>query len=432
MSVETRGLSRIKGFADLFPPESAAFTRMETCGRDIFTRYGFAELRTPLLEFTGLFQRSIGAETDVVQKEMYTFPDRKGRSVTLRPEATAGVMRACIEAGLADGRGGPHRFFTMGPMFRYERPQKGRMRQFHQINCECLGTDSPFADAELIAMLWSFLSSLGIADLTLKLNSLGCARCRPAYMEALRQYLANVDEAALCEDCRRRRESNPLRVLDCKHEGCRALTAGAPRLLDHNCPDCRAHFETVLELLAQQGIRPEIDHRLVRGLDYYCRTTFEVVSGHIGAQTAVAGGGRYDGLTAQLGGPDAPGVGFACGMERLALLLPEVAPAVPDFCIVAPDETGRVRGFALAEALRGLGLAGELEYSGGSFKSLMRKAAKSGARYCCIIGPDEAAAGLVTLRGMAGGEQETLPQAEAPARLAELCAATHTLKNNNG
>ena len=432
MSEDTRGTSRIKGFADLFPPESDAFTRMEACGRDIFTRYGFAELRTPLLEFTGLFQRSIGAETDVVQKEMYTFQDRKGRSVTLRPEATAGVMRACIEAGLADGRGGPHRFFTMGPMFRYERPQKGRMRQFHQINCECLGTESPFADAELIAMLCSFLSALGIADLTLKLNSLGCARCRPAYMEALREYLAGVDETALCEDCRRRRESNPLRVLDCKHEGCRKLTEGAPRLIDHNCPDCRRHFDTVLELLAKEGISPEIDHRLVRGLDYYCRTTFEVVSGNIGAQTAVAGGGRYDGLTAQLGGPDAPGVGFACGMERLALLLPPLAASAPDFFIVAPDEAGRVQGFALACALRRLGLSGELDYAGGSFKSLMRRAAKSGARYCCIIGPDEAAAGLVTLRGMAGGEQESLPQTAAPARLAALCAEAPTTQNHNG
>ena len=432
MSDETRGISRIKGFADLFPPESAAFTRMEACGRDIFTRYGFAELRTPLLEFTGLFQRSIGAETDVVQKEMYTFQDRKGRSVTLRPEATAGVMRACIEAGLADGRGGAQRFFTMGPMFRYERPQKGRMRQFHQINCECLGTDSPLADAELISMLWRFLGALGIRDLTLKLNSLGCARCRPAYMEALRQYLAGVDESGLCEDCRRRRESNPLRVLDCKHEGCRRRTDAAPRLLDHNCPECRAHFDTVLALLAQQGIATEIDHRLVRGLDYYCRTTFEVVSGNIGAQTAVAGGGRYDGLTAQLGGPDAPGVGFACGMERLALLLPEAAPAVPDCFLVAPDEAGRVQSFALAEALRKLGLACELEYAGGSFKSLMRKASRSGARYCCIIGPDEAAEGRVTLRNMQNGEQSTLPQAQAPARLAELCAQTPSSPNRNG
>lgn len=432
MSTEARGLGRIKGFADLFPPESTAFTRMETVGRDIFTRYGFAELRTPLLEFTGLFQRSIGAETDVVQKEMYTFADRKGRSVSLRPEATAGVMRALIEAGLADGRGGPQRFFTFGPMFRYERPQKGRMRQFHQINCECLGTESPLADAELIAMLWSFLGALGIGDLTLKLNSLGCAQCRPAYLETLRNYLAGVPENALCEDCRRRRESNPLRVLDCKQEGCRSLTDHAPRLLDHNCPDCRRHFDTVLALLAKEGLEPVIDHRLVRGLDYYCRTTFEVVSGHIGAQTAVAGGGRYDGLTAQLGGPDAPGVGFACGMERLALLLPEVTASAPDFFIVAPDEAGRVQGFALAWSCRRLGLSGELEYAGGSFKSLMRKAARSGARYCCIIGQDEAAAGLVTLRGMADGAQETVPQAQAPARLAALCAALPTTQNHNG
>lgn len=434
MSEQTssHGFTRIKGFADLFPPESDAFTRIEACGRDIFSRFGFAELRTPLLEFSGLFQRSIGAETDVVQKEMYTFADRKGRSVTLRPEATAGVMRACIEAGLADGRGGVHRFFTMGPMFRYERPQKGRMRQFHQINCECLGTESPFADAELIVMLWRFLHALGIVGLMLKLNSLGCATCRPIYMAALRDYLARVDQNSLCEDCRRRAENNPLRVLDCKQPSCRVLTGAAPRLLDYNCPDCHHHFDLVLELLAKEGITPDIDHRLVRGLDYYCRTTFEVVSEHIGAQTAVAGGGRYDGLTAQLGGPDAPGVGFACGLERLALLLPEVATPVPDFFIVAPDEASRLQAFALAESLRRRGLSGELEYAGGSFKSLMRKAARSGARFCCIIGPDEAAAGLVSLRSMESGDQISVPEAEVAARLVALAAAMPTTTNHNG
>lgn len=422
MSEQTADLRRIKGFADLFPPQSTAFTRMETAAREIFSRYGFAELRTPLLEFTSLFLRSIGQETDVVQKEMYTFPDRKGRSLTLRPEATAGVMRACIEAGLADGRGGVARFFSMGPMFRYEQPQKGRMRQFHQINCECLGTDSPLADAEIIVMLWRFLETLGIADLALKINSLGCAACRPAYMAALLRYLADVDASQLCEDCSRRKESNPLRVLDCKKSGCRSLLAQAPRLVEHNCPDCQVRFQKVLELLSMQGISFELDHNLVRGLDYYCRTTFEVASGQIGAQTAVAGGGRYDGLTAQLGGPDAPGVGFACGMERLAMLLPSEAPLRLDFFIIAPDEAGRVQAFDLAESLRRLGLSGELAYEGGSFKSLMRKAGRSGARYCCIIGPDEAAQGQVSLRSMDSGEQQTLPQGEAPGLLATLMA----------
>lgn len=405
-------IARIKGFADMLPPRSDQFTRMENCARDIFSRYGFVELRTPLLEFTELFQRSIGEETDVVQKEMYTFPDRKGRSLTLRPEATAGVMRAYIEAGLAN-REAVSRLFTTGPMFRYERPQKGRMRQFHQINCECLGSQSPLADAELIIMLMRFLRALGLGELTLKLNSLGCAECRPRFKEALLDYLRGVDRHALCPDCARRVESNPLRVLDCKQPGCRALTDNAPRLADYNCPDCKAHFETVLSMLRAEELPLELDHRLVRGLDYYCRTTFEVVSGSIGAQSAVAGGGRYDGLIRSLGGPDAPGVGFACGMERLALLLGDSAEQRPDFYLLGMEEGGRMQAFALAQKLRAAGLRGEMNFSAGGFKSLMRQAGKSGARCCLIIGPDEVARGDVSIKHLDSGEQRSLPQADA-------------------
>ena len=405
-------ITRIKGFADMFPPESDQFTRMENIARDVFGRYGFVELRTPLLEFTELFHRSIGEETDVVQKEMYTFPDRKGRSLTLRPEATAGVMRAYIESGLAN-REPVSRLFTTGPMFRYERPQKGRMRQFHQINCECLGSHSPLADAELVGMLLRFLEALGLRDLTLKINSLGCSNCRPKFKEALLAYLNGVDRAALCADCARRVETNPLRVLDCKQPGCRAITDNAPRLLDFNCPECRAHFDTVISLLDGQGIAYELDHRLVRGLDYYCRTTFEVVSGSIGAQAAVAGGGRYDGLIKSLGGPDAPGVGFACGMERLALMLGETAGKRPDFYLVAMDAQCREQGWQLAQNLRGAGLCGEMNFSEGGFKSLMRQAGKSGARYCLILGPDEAAGQTVVVKNLESGEQCTVPQTGA-------------------
>ena len=405
-------IARIKGFADMFPPQSDNFTRMENCARDIFGRYGFVELRTPLVEFTELFQRSIGEETDVVQKEMYTFPDRKGRSLTLRPEATAGVMRAYIESGL-NSREAVSRLFTTGPMFRYERPQKGRMRQFHQINCECLGTQSPLADAELIIMLMRFLRALGLKDLGLKLNSLGCAECRPRFKEALLEYLRGVDRNALCPDCARRVDSNPLRVLDCKQPGCRALTDNAPKLLDYNCPECRAHFETVLEMLRAEELPLELDHRLVRGLDYYCRTTFEVVSGSIGAQSAVAGGGRYDGLIKSLGGPDVPGVGFACGMERLALLLGDDAETRPDFYLLGLEEAGRAQAFALAQKLRAAGLRGEMTFSTGGFKSLMRQAGKSGARFCLIIGPDEAAQNNVTIKHLDSGEQRSMPQADA-------------------
>lgn len=402
-------IARIKGFADMFPPDSDQFTRIENTARQVFGRYGFVELRTPLLEFTELFCRSIGEETDVVQKEMYTFPDRKGRSLTLRPEATAGVMRAYIESGLTN-REPVSRLFTTGPMFRYERPQKGRMRQFHQINCECLGSHSPMADAELISMLLRFLSDLGLTDLTLKVNSLGCSECRPTFKAALLEYLAGVDKAALCPDCARRVETNPLRVLDCKQPGCRAITDNAPRLIDYNDLECRAHFDTVLELLQGQGLAFELDHRLVRGLDYYCRTTFEVVSGSIGAQAAVAGGGRYDGLVKSLGGPDVPGVGFACGMERLALMMGEGSGAAADFYLVAMDARSRAQGWQLAQKLRDAGLTGEMNFSEGGFKSLMRQAGKSGAKHCLIIGPDEAAQGAVVVKNLESGEQSSVPQ----------------------
>ena len=407
-----KAYKRIKGFADMFPPQSNHFTRMEACAREIFGRYGFVELRTPLLEFTELFQRSIGEQTDVVQKEMYTFPDRKGRMLTLRPEATAGVMRAYIEAGLVN-REAVSRLFTTGPMFRYERPQTGRMRQFHQINCECLGSPSPLADAELIIMLMRFLRALGLEEPSLKINSLGCSQCRPQFRKALLDFLSGIDRSALCEDCARRVESNPLRVLDCKQPTCRELTQNAPVLLEHNCPDCKAHFQTVLDCLAAEGIPLELDHRLVRGLDYYCRTTFEVVSGRIGAQTAIAGGGRYDGLVQSLGGPDVPGVGFACGMERLALLLGEARTDLTDFYLFAPDEAGQAQAFALAQQLRMAGLRGELNYSRASFKSLMRQAGKSRARYCLILGQDEALAASVTVKHLESGQQQTMPQAEA-------------------
>ncbi len=413
--------ARIKGFADMFPPDSDAFTRMETLARRIFGQCGFVELRTPVLEYTDLFRRSIGEETDVVQKEMFTFPDRKGRMMTMRPEATAGVMRAYIESSLHAGES-VSRLFTTGPMFRYERPQKGRMRQFHQINCECLGSDSPYADADLILMLMRYIDALGLRDVSLKLNSLGCPRCRPAFKEALVAYLRDRRDG-LCEDCARRLETNPLRVLDCKVPGCKELTEGAPRLLDYNCPDCKAHFDVVLDLLRDGNAPFELDNRLVRGLDYYCRTTFEVVSGNIGAQSAVAGGGRYDGLVKSLGGPDVPGVGFAMGMERVALLLPELEAPRKDFFLVALPgedcESRRRQGFALTQRLRAAGLRGEMCLSEAGFKSQMRQAGKCNARYCLILGPDEAARQSVQVKDMDSGEQRLALMSELPALLEE-------------
>ena len=383
-------VTAIKGFADLFSPDSDAFTHMEAVARETFSRYGFTELRTPILERTELFCRGIGTETDVVQKEMYTFPDRKGRSLTLRPEATAGVMRAYIESGRSGDA--VTKLFTIGPMFRYERPQKGRMRQFHQINCECLGPSEPYADAELVTM---------------------------AYRETLRKWLSELDESALCEDCRRRMVTNPLRVLDCKVPSCREHTAEAPKILDHNCPDCAAHFETVRRLLDAEKVPYVINHRLVRGLDYYTRTTFEIVSDQIGAQGTVAGGGRYDGLVEQLGGPNVSGLGFACGMERLALLLPqpEAGADRPDFFTVVLTDVARDAAYALTQALRDAGFRGEMGFSSRSIKSAMRQAGKSGARFCLLIGEDELAAQTVMLKNMDSGEQSSVAFADVVARL---------------
>lgn len=400
-------IKTIKGFADLFAPESAAFTHMEAVARRVFGNRGYEELRTPLLERTELFCRSIGTETDVVQKEMYTFADRKDRSLTLRPEATAGVMRAYLESGRY-GSESVTKLYTFGPMFRYERPQKGRMRQFHQINCECLGAQGPHTDAEVIHMLMSFLAELGIENVELHMNSLGCAQCRPQYRKVLYDYLASLDPTALCDDCRRRMESNPLRVLDCKVPTCKEHTAKAPTLLEHNCPECRSHYDTVTGLLAALNIAWVQDDRLVRGLDYYCRTTFEVVSGSIGAQSSVAGGGRYDGLIKSLGGPDVPGVGFACGMERLALVLPEQPAPRYDFFVVCVDASVRDEAFLVASRLRQAGLCGDISHAGTSFKGQMRQASKCRARYALILGPDELVAQSIVIKNLDNSTQETV------------------------
>jgi histidyl-tRNA synthetase len=404
-------ITRVKGFADIFYPDSGVFTALENAARFVFQGFGFEELRTPLLEFSELFARSIGAETDVVQKEMYSFHDSKGRSCSLRPEATAGVMRAYIDAGMAS-KESVSRLFTIGPMFRHERPQLGRMRQFHQINCECLGSDSPLADAELIVMLLAFLREVGIDNITLKINSLGCAVCRPRYRAILADFLADLASESLCPDCLRRSKTNPLRVLDCKISSCRELTAAAPKLTDIQCSACGDHFGEVLAFLQVGNIACELDHRLVRGLDYYCRTTFELVSGEIGAQSAVAGGGRYDGLVKCLGGPDVPGVGFACGMERLALLMRKPAAPVLDFFVVAVTNDARKQAFLLTQRLREAKLKGKMAFNAASLKNLLRQAHKSGARWCLIIAQDEAAASAVTLKNMADGSQVTVAQSE--------------------
>ena len=414
-------IDKIKGFADLYGSECDRFTFMENQARKIFGACGFTELRTPILEHTELFQRSIGEETDVVNKEMYSLTTQKGRSYSLRPEATAGVMRAYIENALYS-KNSICRLFTTGPMFRHERPQKGRLRQFHQINCECLGSESPLADADMISMLMRFLRSLGLDKIRLEINSLGCATCRPLFRQALQDFLADLDASCLCEDCQRRRIVNPLRVLDCKRENCKCLIEKAPRIADYLCTDCQRHFAVVMDLLTQYNIQAHLNPQLVRGLDYYCRTTFEVVSGEIGSQSAIAGGGRYDGLIAALGGPDIPGIGFACGMERLALLLPEYPPELPDFYLLIMEEQDFSKGFLLLQNLREHGLKGEMNYSCQSFKSLMRQADKSHAAFCLILGSDESSKNSITVKSMQNGQQQVLPIDNVLLYLQEKCS----------
>ena len=407
-------IQTIKGFADLYFPLSELYTRMEDVARRVFGAYGYQELRTPIIEYTELFQRGIGSETDVVQKEMYTFPDRKGRSLTLRPEATAGVMRSYIENSLYS-REGVSKFFTYGPMFRYERPQKGRMRQFHQLNCECLGAPEPQVDAEVLLMLMYFLAKLGLPELALEVNTLGCRECRPGYREALTRFLQTIDPEALCENCRRRVTANPMRVLDCKVPSCREQTENAPKIRDHVCADCSTHFDTVLGILDKRKVPYTINSRLVRGLDYYTRTTFEAVSTSIGSQGSVAGGGRYDGLVEDLGGQDVPGIGFACGMERLALMLSgkqaEADIPRPDFYLAVLDARAADTALLAAQILREAGLSGQMSFESKSLKSQLRQASHTRSEYCLIMGEAEFAAQQVIVKHMDSGDQVPIPLA---------------------
>lgn len=415
-------IKAIRGMKDLLPPETARWQAVEQVARRVFTWYGYQELRLPLLERTELFARSIGETTDIVEKEMYTFEDRHGDSLTLRPEATASVVRAFIENRLYQGAG-VKKYFTLGPMFRYERPQKGRYRQFHQINCEALGVDAPELDAELILMLMEILARLDVAQVRLVVNSLGCPCCRPAFKEELAVFLASrVKE--LCPDCQRRVATNPLRVFDCKSAHCRQLISEAPSLLDHLCTDCRQHLTQVLELLNSFGVAFEQNPHLVRGLDYYTRTAFEVLTGQLGAQDAVAGGGRYNGLVKALGGPDIPAIGFAIGEERLVALLTNrhrfASPHLHLF-IATLGEAARRQGLRLLQEIRPLGVAADMEFEDRSLKAQMGQADRRNAEYVLILGERELEAGQAPLRHMTSGEQEIVSLSGlAPALAARL------------
>ena len=398
--------SALKGVQDIFPPDVHLWQKVESLSREVFSLYGFQEIKLPIIESTGLFVRSIGETSDIVEKEMYTFPDKAGRSITLRPEGTAPVVRAYIEHHLYN-LPSPQKFFYSGPMFRYERPQKGRFRQFYQIGVEAFGAASPLLDAELLSMLKVLLERLGMKELNFEINSVGCGNCRPAYRAALRDFFSGKLDS-LCPDCLRRYESNPLRILDCKVDRCIELRTGAPLITDFLCSDCKDHFEKVLSALGQLNISYTLNPNMVRGLDYYTRTTFEVTSEHLGSQKAVAAGGRYDRLVEEFGGPPTPGMGFAVGMERLTELLREIGGIVgpfPDVYIAPLGERAIKEGFLMAERLRAKGFWVESGYDGSSLRSQLRKANRIASRFVIILGEDELSSGTAKWKNLGDGSQ---------------------------
>ncbi len=402
-------ITAVRGFKDILPKETGRWQRIESKAREIFSFFGFREIRVPILEKTDLFRRGIGEATDIVEKEMYTFLDRGEEYLTLRPEATASVIRAYLEHSLHAAEP-VAKLYTIGPMFRRERPQKGRFRQFHQIDAELLGLDDPRTDAEVILMLIHFLKAVGIPDPGLEINSLGCAGCRPTFRKAVTDFLRGR-ETQLCEDCRRRLGTNPLRVFDCKNEDCAAIIAGAPLLPDYLCRGCRDHFQKVQDSLGVFDLPFRINPRMVRGLDYYARTAFEVTTDYLGAQNAIVGGGRYDGLIRELGGPDIPGIGFAIGFERLLAMIPaerESDTDVPDLFIAALGDDAQQFAFRLCNRLRMDGLQTEMDYQRKSLKSQMKRADKFRCRLTLILGERELREGKAELRDMIRGTQETV------------------------
>ncbi|MGL1930711.1 MAG: histidine--tRNA ligase [Desulfotalea sp.] len=396
----------LKGFKDILPGEVELWRKLEKEVRGIFGRYNFNEIRLPILEQTSLFARSIGEATDIVEKEMYTFVDKQ---VTMRPEATASLLRAYIEHGLYVAKP-VQRLFTIGPMFRHERPQKGRLRQFHQMDIEVLGSDSPMVDAELLAMASEVFACLGI-NVRLELNSLGCPECRPKYRQSLMVFIEERFEN-LCDDCKRRSKTNPLRVLDCKNPKCREQVANAPSILEHLCEGCDEHFSQVRSILDNLDISFSLNKFMVRGLDYYCRTTFEFITDDLGSQSAVCAGGRYDGLVEKLGGPKGtPGIGFAMGMERLILLLQQkeelfASAEGPDVFVIGLGEEAISFSCKISQELRRLGLSVALDYEGRSLKAQMKQANKADAKNTLIIGENEIASGMGQLKNMASQEQK--------------------------
>ena len=401
-----------RGTKDILPDTVGDWLYVENKIRSLCQSFGYQEIRTPMFEHTELFQRGIGEGTDVVDKDMYTFQDRGDRSITLRPENTASVVRAYLQNKLY-GDNALTKLFYIGSMFRYDRPQAGRMREFHQFGVEAIGEINPAVDAEIILLAMKLLEGLGLKDLELYINSVGCPKCRSKYREMLQDFFRDKLED-LCEDCQSRFERSPMRILDCKRDSDKPYMAEAPRITDCLCDECSEHFNRLQKYLTKAGVKFSIDPRLVRGLDYYTKTAFEIKYPPLGAQSAVAGGGRYDGLIEEMGGNPTPAVGFATGLERVLLalekqgLLPDKKNAV-DVYVVALGERAQEEAFKLVMDLRDAGLNAAVDYAGRSMKAQMKQANKLNARYAAIMGDDELADGVVVLRDMAGSEQEKLP-----------------------
>jgi len=403
-----------RGTKDILPDESAKWQYIENLFRKVAESFGYREIRTPTFEEAGLFTRSIGEDTDIVSKEMYTFQDKGGRTLALRPEGTASVVRAYIEHGLYINQ--PFaKFYYITPLFRYERPQAGRYREHHQLGVEAIGSKSPYLDAEVIYLTYRFLELLGIKEKELHLNSVGCPICRPKYIEKLREFLL-PHKRELCEDCQRRLDYNPLRILDCKRETCQKITANIPPIYAFLCPDCASHFSKLQELLSSSGISFRLNPRLVRGLDYYTKTAFEIISTKLGAQNSVCGGGRYDGLVEELGGPPIPAVGMGMGVERILIALENDLPCVKDemdVFVAVEEERQRDKAFQLLMQLREKGLKADMDYLERSLKSQLRQANRIGAKYALILRKD----GIIVLRDMEKGTQKEVKLEEAIGEL---------------
>ncbi len=406
--METRA---IRGFNDILPDQVKRWQHIEEKARTIFEIHGYSEIRTPVVEFTDIFARSIGTTTDIVEKEMYTFTDRDGSSITLRPEATAGVVRSFIEHSMY-AKSPISKLYYMGMMFRHERPQKGRYRGFYQIGAELFGSKEPLADAEIIVMLWLYFEAIGISRfLRLEISSLGDEKCRPFFKRELVKFF-KPKRNELCEDCQKRLEQNPLRILDCKKERCKEIAEKAPSILDNLCDECKEHFDSVKESLKEIGTPFFVNPRIVRGLDYYTRTVFEVTTEELGAQNAVGAGGRYDALVEELGGPPTPAVGFALGTERMLLLHEKMFPdgfqKEADAFIAHIGSEARNRAFLLAYELRKNGVFIDLDYEDKSLKSQLKRADKLGVKYTIIIGEEELRRGVVKVRDMRKSLEEEM------------------------